>query len=147
MPFKDSSEGQTQYLDENGELVGEIKSHQDSSAPSTSPKLCWLDKVARDKALEKFRPFNSYKTDNESDAIKIKRLLGQINFVINNEKITHVAQALAFAQAQIASLHLEDNSIEEVAERQKQLIIAFHEADLAAKFLNKEKTINDIKYS
>lgn len=117
MPFKDSSEGQTQYLDENGELVGEIKSHE------------------------------VYCNENESDAIKIKRLLGQISFVINNEKITHVAQALAFAQAQIASLHLEDNSIEEVAERQKQLIIAFHEADLAAKFLNKEKTINDIKYS
>lgn len=70
MPFKDSSEGQTQYLDENGKLVGEIKSHEDSSAPSTSPKLCWLDKSARDKALKKFRPFKPYKTDNESKGIK-----------------------------------------------------------------------------
>ncbi len=39
MPFKDSLQGQTQYLDENGKFVGEIKSYQDSSLLSYVPPV------------------------------------------------------------------------------------------------------------
>ncbi len=73
MPFKDSLEGQTQYLDENGKLVGEIKSHEDSSIASPSSKLCYLDEFAQYEALyealKQYRSFKPHKTDNESKEI------------------------------------------------------------------------------
>lgn len=123
MPFKDSPEGQTQYLDENGKLVGEIKSHL-------------LSYVPPEQQQEFFE--------------NVDRLLNEIESLYHKENIYHIMSALSFALCKVSTQYSNkfndsqeaiagfDNSqplnqvlnglimIEELAESQKIFMIEYY---------------------
>ncbi len=101
----------------------------------SNDQLSYLEKLQSCKTIEEVNEeIKSHKQSgqNDSDDLKISRLIDQIGFLCNDQKVTHIVQALAFVHSRIASLYLTDNhSIEEVAEYQKQVMISLHEAHLS----------------